>query len=252
MKALFQSARQGKPATAALALPLLACAALLLASCATYEYRAVPVRPISSYPGQASVGGAQIGALAFYDSRVLADNFGFDLKKAGVVPVQVMISNHSGSTVTVLEGARMEDVNGNQWELLPSEIVFHRINDYTEGSLDGRAGVRRTLTWGLAGAIVGAAVGAVGGTNIGEAAAKGAAVGGAAGAASSLMGAGTEQDTSEDVVRDFSARTMEHRSVQPGTEVSGLLYFPAEAAQPRRLILPLSAGGYSHTATLNL
>jgi hypothetical protein len=228
-------------------------AALALASCAPrYEYRAVPVRPVSGYPGQAHVAGANIGAVAFYSPQELTQLFGFDLKKAGVIPVQVMVQNNSEAPVTFLDGARMQDISGNAWEVLPSEVVFTRINNYTSGSLNGEKGVRRTLLWGLAGAAMGAAVGAATGTNVGEAVGKGAALGGAAGAASSVMGIGTTDDTSQDVMRDFSSRSLNHRTVAPGAEVSGFLYFPSEAAQPRGLTLNIDVGGQRQNVAMNL
>jgi hypothetical protein len=190
--------------------------------------------------------------VCFYSSEQLSALFGFDLKKAGVIPVQILVQNNGSAPVTVLDGARIEDANGSIWEVLPSDVVYNRINSYTAGSLDGQQGVRRTVMWGLAGAIVGAAVGIAGGSNVGTAAATGAALGGGAGAATSVLGAGTTTDTSEDVVRDFSGRSLEHRTIAPGTEASGFLYFPAESAQPRRLSLGLSVGGTRQTADLNL
>jgi hypothetical protein len=228
--------------------------ALALASCAPrYEYRAIPVRPLAGYPGQAQVAGAGLGAIAFYSSADLKDLFGFDLKKAGVVPVQILVRNGGSGAVTLLDGARIEDSNGLIWDVLPSDVVYNRINDYTSGSLDGERGAKRTLLWGLAGGIVGAAVGIASGTNVGAAAGKGAAIGAAAGAASAITGMGTESDdTSGDVVRDFSSRSLDHRTVASGTEASGFLYFPAESSQPRRLTLNVEADGKRQSIVLNL
>jgi hypothetical protein len=227
---------------------------LSVASCGPrYEYRAVPVRPLSGYPGQAHVANASVGAVAFYSSQDLNALFGFDLKKAGVVPVQVMVQNSGPDSVTILEGSRIEDAKGLVWDVLPSDVVYNRINDYTSGSLDGEKGVKRTVTWGLAGAIIGAAVGVASGTNVGEAAGKGAAIGAGAGASSAVLGMGTDSsNTSGDVVRDFSSRSIDHRTVSAGAEASGFLYFPAESAQPRRLTLNFDAGGHRQTVTLNL
>ncbi|MDR2613032.1 MAG: hypothetical protein LBG06_09510 [Deltaproteobacteria bacterium] len=250
------AARRGKThpprRAAAVSLALAAAIALAANACAPrYEYRAIPVRPLSGYPGQAQVAGAGVGAVAFYDSRELTGLFGFDLKKAGVVPVQIMIQNGGASPVTLLDGARIEDANGLVWDVLPSDVVHDRINRYTSGSLDGEQGVRRTFMWGLAGAVVGAAVGVATGTNVGEAAGKGAVIGGAAGAAGSILGAGSES-TEGQVVRDFSGRSLDHSTVAAGADASGFLYFPSESAQPRRLTLNIEADGQRHTVTLNL
>ncbi|MDR3155129.1 MAG: hypothetical protein LBW85_12895 [Deltaproteobacteria bacterium] len=235
-------------------LAILAAVALAAGSCAPrYEYRAIPARPLSSYPGQAQAAGANVGAVAFYSGEQLTALFGFDLKKAGVIPVQVLIQNNGGSSVNVLDGARIEDSNGLLWDVLPSEVVYGRINDYTSGGIDAGQTARRTATWGVAGALLGAAVGAATGTNVGEALGKGAAIGAAAGAASSITGVGVDSpDTEQDVVADFSQRSLDGKSAAPGEEVSGFLYFPSESSQPRRLTLNLSIGGQRRSVTVNL
>ncbi|MDR1037777.1 MAG: hypothetical protein LBT40_14815 [Deltaproteobacteria bacterium] len=253
MTSFRQTAQPGTFKKISAHVAIVAAFALALASCAPrYEYRAIPVRPISGYPGQAQVGGALIGAVAFYSAEELTQLFGFDLKKAGVVPVQVMVHNTSSSPITFLDGARITAVDGKIWEVLPSDVVYRNINDYTAGSLDGEKGVRRTLMWGLAGAMLGAAVGVASGTNVGEAAGTGAVIGGAAGAASSVVGAGTTTDTSQDVIRDFSSRSLEHRTIAPGEEASGFLYFPAQSAQPSGLSMNFDVGGTRQNVTMNL
>jgi hypothetical protein len=189
--------------------------------------------------------------MALYDSRQLSQLFGFDLKKAGVIPVQVKIRNTGNSDITVRSGSTMTDEHGQTWEVLPSSAVFQRIDDYTSGSLSMEEGAKRTLMWGLAGAVVGAAVGVAGGTDVGTAVGKGAAVGAGAGAASAMVGLG-KKDTSEDVERDFSERSLESRIIEPGQEVTGYLYFPSESALPKNLRLNLSQGGYRQALDLAL
>jgi hypothetical protein len=244
-------ARRPLPA-AARALPALAAAVLLLAACAPhYEYKAIPVRDMSAYPGRASSAGVTVGAIAFYDRHQLTDLFGFDLKKAGVIPVQVRIHNTGSHPVTIQEGSTIEDEAGLNWEALPSSVVFQRIDEYTSGSLSLGQGAKRTLLWGLAGAVVGAAVGVVSGTNVGTAAGKGAAVGAGAGASTSILGAG-EEDTSEEVVRDFSSRSIDHTTIGPGEDVHGFLYFPAESERPRSLNLRLGGGSGQQTLKISL
>jgi hypothetical protein len=221
-------------------LALIAFLALSSACAPRYEYRAIPVRAIDSYPGHANIaGGGKAGAVAFYDKDQLTALFGFDLKKAGVVPVQLAIENDSAQPILLMDGALLEDEAGQRWEILPSSVVYARIDDYTSGGLSGKEGVRRTLLWGLAGAVVGAAVGVASGTSVAEGAGKGGAIGGALGAASSIAGLGTQEDTEASVVRDFSNRSMAHNTVAPGETASGFLYFPGETLKPARLHLRL-------------
>jgi hypothetical protein len=235
-----------------LSLAFLAIFSMTLFSCGHhYEFKAVPIRPMSAYPGKATLGDLSVGAAAIYDSAELTRLFGFDLKDAGVIPVQLLVANAGKSDVVVLEGSTLQDEAGNLWEVLPSGIVYQRLNDYTSGSLSGEKGAKRTLLWGLAGAIVGAAAGIASGTNVGEAAGTGAAVGAAAGAATSVLGMGTTQDSSEAINRDFSGRDLEHATVSPGVDANGFLYFPAESKRPTCLNLKVSVGKKVETLRLN-
>jgi hypothetical protein len=217
-----------------------------------YEYRAIPVRSLDSYQGKVSGQGVVAGAVAYYDSKQLDQLFGFDLKKAGVVPVQVHLRNTGSRPLIVEPGSTIVDQAGNTWDVLPSTVVFDRIDKYTSGSLSMGEGAKRTALWGLAGAVVGAAVGVVSGTNVGEAVGKGAAAGAAAGASSAIMGLGDKDDTSGQVVRDFSSRSIDQTTIAPGDEAHGFLYFPAESKQPRTLNLKVSEGGAHQTLQLAL
>ncbi|MDR2406310.1 MAG: hypothetical protein LBE27_08080 [Deltaproteobacteria bacterium] len=226
---------------------------VIFTSCAPkYEYKAIPVRAMSAYPGQASGPGVQAGAVAFYDSSELKELFGFDLKKAGVVPVQVSLKNTGTKALSIEPGSTLVDSQGNTWELLPSSVVFDRIDKYTSGGLSMDEGAKRTALWGLAGAVVGAAVGVVSGTNVGSAAGKGAAAGAAAGASSAILGLGNQDDTADAVVRDFSSRSIQQSTIQPGDEAHGFLYFPAESKEPRTLNLKVSEGASPQTLKLDL
>ncbi|MDR2200076.1 MAG: hypothetical protein LBR53_11620 [Deltaproteobacteria bacterium] len=238
-----------RPRRSSAATALLAALFLVFApACAPqYRYKPIPVKALEDYPGKASADGVTVGAEAFYDSARLAELFGFDLKKAGVVPVQIKIRNSGTKTVTVEPGSTLTDAKGLTWEVLPSSVVFQRIDEYTSGGLSMGQGAKRTLLWGLAGAVVGAAVGVATGTSVGEGAGKGAAVGGAMGASTAILGMGPEEDTSGDVVRDFSSRSIDHASIAPGEEASGFLYFPAESAAPENLRLNLAGDGPART-----
>ncbi|MDR2352244.1 MAG: hypothetical protein LBF22_03620 [Deltaproteobacteria bacterium] len=236
-----------------LSLTLLAFLASTLVGCApSYEFRAIPIRPMAAYPGHQSLPGANVGSIAYYDSQELTNLFGFDLKKAGVIPVQLLIENTGNNSIIVLPGSTLTDSSGLIWEVLPSDIVFQRLDNYTSGSISTEKGLQRTLTWGLAGAIVGAAVGIVAGESVGTAVGKGLAVGAAAGASSAVLGVGTQENSTGELVRDFSSRSLEHCSIPSGQQASGFLYFPGEAKQPRSLKLNLSVNGIPETLTLNL
>ena len=213
---------------------------LLTAACATYSYKPIPLKDVGSYQNSTNVAGIQMGAQAFYDTGKLKDVFGFNMKAAGVVPVQIALENRSGKTVGVATGSMVLDEDGNWWEPLPADVVFSRINDYTSGEFSGNQLLKDTFLYGLAGAVVGAAVGVATGTSVGEAAGKGAAIGGALGASKEILSMSGDSDDSEkaySISKDFSGRDLSYRAINPQTMEHGFLYFPAEMKAPVKLRL---------------
>jgi len=62
----------------------------LVAACATaYQATPLPFRAPSSYPNATQVEQAVIGAQAFSDPKKAQEAFGFDVRGAGMLPVQV-------------------------------------------------------------------------------------------------------------------------------------------------------------------
>jgi hypothetical protein len=208
---------------------------------------------MEGYHNRTSIPQGQIGAAAYSRPGQLKAVFGFDLMRAGVLPVQARVENYSTTASIVLLEAVVTGLDGQSWEALPSGVVYDRINRHTSGGLSGEQGVRRTLLWGLAGGILGAAVGAVSGTNVGAAAGKGAAVGGALGAASSIAGAASDDGGAYmDIQRDFSGRSLDHATIPPERTANGLFYFPAECGDPVRLSLTVRVGNETRRVELPL
>jgi hypothetical protein len=226
---------------------------LVATACAPrYEFKPIPVRAADGYRDRVAFPEGSAGAYAYYDSAELIGDFGFDLKKAGVIPVQLRLENDFGSSPLTLTEATLADQSGRLWEVLPSDVVFRRLDEHTSGGLSAGDGARRTLLWGLAGAAVGAAVGAIGGGSVAEAAGKGAAAGAGIGVASVLVGSENDDEKSYDLQRDFSRRSLAHATVAPGDSANGLLYFPAEASRPVKLNLKLRAGTQIRNLSLAL
>ncbi|MDR1396012.1 MAG: hypothetical protein LBK52_07580 [Deltaproteobacteria bacterium] len=234
---------------------LIAAAALslLLAACAPrHEYRPLPIKSIDTYYNRTAAGSGSVAAEAFYDDNQLIQLFGYNIRKAGVLPVRLMADNRGPDMLTILPGATLTDARGQTWELLPQDVVIRRIDQYTGSGVSGSDGVRRTAKGAVAGAILGAAVGVVTGTNVGSAAGKGAAAGGAIGATSAILGIGADGDKTGEISRDFSNMALQQSSVGPGEEIRGLLYYPAEADRPVRLNLKVSSGQQVQSLALPL
>jgi hypothetical protein len=231
------------------AAPIL-CMVLAVTACAPrYEFKAIPMRPIDNYANSTRFQDGRAGAMAFFESRDVTKVFGFDLKRAGVIPVQVTLQNDAQDGGLTLASATILDSDSLLWTVLPSDVVYQRIDEHTSGGLSGEQGVRRSLLWGLAGGIIGAAVGVATGSSVAEGAGKGAAVGVALGTVSSI-GQNSVSGSEGDIVRDFSSRSLDHATVAAGESANGMLYFPAEASRP--VSLNLTMRGPSGTETIEL
>lgn len=213
---------------------------LLLAGCATYDDRVAPVRLPTEEAGAVEVEGALVSARAFVDAEAAEEAFGFDIRGAGLLPVQFVVDNRSGREVSV-EGERtlLADREGNAWPVLESRRAAERVRESVAAGESIRQGARSSLLTGLAGAIAGAAVGIVTGESAGEGAvrgaAAGAAIGGIAGGASTYSGIG------RDIQRDLQEQSLADRLIADGELAYGFLFFPgrdeAESAESLRLSL---------------
>jgi hypothetical protein len=216
---------------------------LVTTSCAPrYEFKPIPVRTMDGFANKTEFPEGRVGAHAIYDSKEVIKFFGFDLKKAGVIPIQIAVENHQTGASLTLSKATLLDSEGLLWEVLPSDVVHRRIDEHTSGGLTGEQGLRRSLLWGLAGGVIGAAVGVVSGSSVISAAGKGAAVGAAVGVASTISQSGMDSNTEADIQRDFSTRDIDHATIAAGDTTNGLLYFPSESSQPKKLNLTFKTG----------
>ncbi|MDR2142604.1 MAG: hypothetical protein LBR11_12630 [Deltaproteobacteria bacterium] len=233
----------------------LGCCLFLLACAPEHQYRAQPIRSANAYANRKDVQGAIIAAEAIYDDRLLTERFGYNLKKAGVIPVNLIIQNNGDNVLVLMPGTEMKDENGADWDVLPQDRVIRRVADYTRGGVSTKEGVGRTLKGAIAGAVLGAAVGVATGSNVGSAAGKGAAIGGALGVSSSVLGMGGKDNTAE-VAQDYSSLALQQSSVGPGESVHGFLFFPSfpsEASRPVLLTLKVRSGqGKTQTVSLQL
>jgi len=76
--------------------------AIHLSACATYKNSAVPFRPPNDYANYQDTGGLAVGVEAFTDKKLAEDAFGFDIRGAGVLPIQIVLDNRSGQAVEVV------------------------------------------------------------------------------------------------------------------------------------------------------
>ena len=76
-------------------------ALVLQLSCASYELVQLPVRDAALYPFAESKAGLAVAIDQMYDSERARKYFGVDLIDKGILPIQLIVSNHGNRRVTI-------------------------------------------------------------------------------------------------------------------------------------------------------
>lgn len=213
---------------------------IVTGGCSTYVAKPMPFKTPSAYPNAAEAAGATIAAEAFADAEKAREAFGFDVRAAGMLPVQVIFDNLGDHPIEINSGQTfLEDDAGNIWPILDRETAYDRATKYTQTKQVFKEGAYHAFLGAAAGAIIGAAVGIVTGENVAVTMGKGAAVGGAAGA--SLGGAKGyfSGDARQVVINDLKRKTLQSKPVDPRSLSFGFLFFPGEAPSAKELRLQL-------------
>ena len=228
---------------------------VFLTACATYKRKPLPFKAPSAYDNATEVVGALVGAEAFVDRRTTKEAFGFDIRGAGMLPVQVVFDNQGPHPLKIdVAQTFLEDAEGNLWPILDREIAYERATKYSQTKQIFKEGAYGGFLGATAGALIGAAVGIVTGGNVGEAAGKGAAVGAAAGAALGGVKGYTSDDARQAIVDDLRRKSLENKPIGPTDLAYGYLFFPGEARSAKQLRLKLVEvdTGTGHVLKLNL
>lgn len=228
---------------------------LPLAGCAAYKSQEVGFRPPSAYPGMQVVNGAQVAAQAYADTGSAKAAFGFDIRGAGLLPVQLIIDNAGTSSLVVVpEQTFLIDADGNFWNLLDSRTAYQRVESSSEFATIGKGAGKGAFLGAAGGAIVGAALGILTGENVGTALGKGAAVGAAGGAVIGGADAGTSGETGRQISRDLANKQLDNKPIRSGVLGRGFLFYPGEAPSASQLRLQLKEveTGKLHNLTMSL
>lgn len=236
-----------------LILPFILATALI--GCSTsYKAKPLPFKSPTAYPNMVAVDGTQIGGQAYVNTWAAKAAFGFDIRGAGMLPVQVVFDNQGPHTLEINPAQTfLEDAQGNLWPILTDRFAYERATKYAQTKKIFKEGAYSGFLGATAGAIIGAAVGIVTGEDVGRAIGEGAAVGAAAGAlAGGAQGAATSGDARRVIVRDLRDKSLENKSITPGNLSHGIIFFPGEATSAKQLRLQLkeAQSGKLHTVFL--
>lgn len=211
-------------------------------ACATgYRATPMPFRSPSSYANATEVAGVTVAAQAYADPGNAEQAFGFNIRGAGMLPIQVIFDNQGPHTLKINPGQTfLEDEVGNLWPILSDQLAYERATKYAQTKQIFKEGAYHGLLGAAAGAVVGAAIGIVTGANVASAAGQGAAVGAAGGAVLGGVKGYASDDAYRAVVNDLNQKRLENKQIQPRMLAYGFLFFPGEAPSARQLRLQLT------------
>jgi hypothetical protein len=192
----------------------------------------------SAYPNATEVAGATVAAKAYYDPK---EAFGFDVRRAGLYPVQVIFDNLGDYSLAVEPSqAFLVDGQGNLRSIIDSSLAYDRVKEKSEVARIGKKGAKTGLLSGAAGALLGAAIGIVSGEKVLESAGKGAVLGGAVGAtAGGVSAAASGADARAGIARDLREKSLENKAIPLHSIAHGFIFFPGEAEGAGELRLQL-------------
>lgn len=216
--------------------------AFLLAACATYERQVVPFKMPAAYPNVTTVANATIAAKSYDHSEEASSAFGFDIRGAGILPVQVIFDNTGNHPLEILtDKTLLVDEDNNLWPILEERMAYDRLARATELGRVVPEAAKGGLLGGAAGAVIGAAIGIVTGRNVAAAAGRGAAVGAAAGATMGGARGLSDSEVQYQIREDLRRGSLQRRAVAPQEIAHGFLFFPGEAKRPKELRLSIRA-----------
>lgn len=226
----------------------------LIGGCTSHKRQVVPFKMPAAFPNATKVAGATVAAKAYDDAREAKKAFGWDIRGAGLYPVQVIFDN-LGDYFLEIEPSQTFLIDGenNLWSILDSRLAYDRVSKKSDMTRIAKAGVKPGILAAVGGALLGAAIGIVGGSNVGSAAGKGAALGAAIGATmGGAKAAGSEGEARAEISDDLMGKSMENRPIEPHSIAHGFIFFPGEAQGAGELRLQLRVVETGDIYTLRL
>ena len=227
-----------------------------LAGCSTaYKAKPLSFKSPESFDNMVQVGGARIGAQAFADREAAKKAFGFNIRDAGMLPVQLVFDNQGQHALEINPAQTfLEDKQGNLWPILTDKFAYERATRYAKTRQTFKQGAYSGFLGAAAGSIIGAAIGIVSGKDVARTAGEGAAAGAAAGAVLGGTAGYASNDARSAIVRDLKDKSLENQAIAPGDLSHGIIFFPGEAASVKQLRLQLKERdtGKTHTVWIGL
>jgi len=201
------------------------------------------------------VAGTEVAAKAYVDPAEAKEAFGFNVREAGMLPVQVVFDNKGTHSFEIDPSQTfLEDAEGNLWPILEKNMAYERATKYTQTKQIFKEGAYHGFLGAAAGALIGGAIGIVSGENVGSAIGKGAAAGTAVGGVIGGAKGATSNEANKSVMEDLRQKSLQTKAIEPRTLAYGFIFFPGEAKSAKQLrlkILEKDTGSF-HVIFLNL
>jgi hypothetical protein len=230
----------------------------LLSGCASYERQVVSFKLPENNPNAVNLDGALIAAKSYVGVGEAFNAFGFDIRGAGVLPVQVVFDNKSEHPLIIIpDQTFLIDKENNAWPILSQTIAYERMSKAILRQNQNREAVRSGIAMGAASAAITAAVGIVTGTGVlsfVDATGKAATIGATAGVSIGEVRSIDSADTMFKIRDDLETRSLQYRAIKPGEFAYGFIFYPGEAktAKVLRLQLKDNKTGQIYTFNFNL
>lgn len=230
--------------------------AFTVSGCSTaYKAKPISFKAPSAYSNVVTLDGAQVAAQAYTDSAQAWEAFGFDIRGAGMLPIQVIFDNQGKFHLEVnAQEALLEDSEGNLWPILNQVLAHERASKFAKTNETFKGAAYKGFLGATAGAVIGAAIGIVTGEDFLSTVGKGAAVGGAAGATIGGVDGYTDNQARRYITNDLRSKSLENKAIKPGSLAHGVLFFPGEATSATKLRIQVieRESGKVHSLVFNL
>lgn len=230
---------------------LLLCVSITACS---YKDRVAPINLPDASNGITVGDGLKVSAIVFSDPKKAEEAFGFNARKAGLLPIQLTFQNDGSKTVKVdPQQTFLIDKENKAWPVSSLDRTYKRAKGHVEVGDTLAGAAKPAVLLGVAGAVAGAAIGIVTGENIGSAMGKGAAVGSAVGIG--IGGATRYTEAQKEIKDDLAAKSLQNEDILPSQIAYGILFFPGmsgEAQGARELRLALTIGGKKEIVNIHL
>ena len=213
----------------------------ILTACSTaYKAKPLPFKSPGAFPNAQNALGAVIAAKAYSNAKEAEETFGFNIREAGMLPVQVVFDNQNSNTIEIDPSQTfLEDNENNLWPILEKNFAYERATKYAQTKKIFKEGSYNAFLGATAGALIGAAVGIVTGEDVAAAAGKGAAAGAAGGAVLGGAGAHSSDDANKAITNDLRQKSLQSKSIEPNSLAHGIIFFPGEAKSAKQLRLKI-------------